>query len=527
MFHPEDAVPVAWLPGAHGFRLDDGAPWTARADVRFRRMHAGEAARRCVAGSFGIWRPSPRALAIGGAAMALALMLGSGVLLVQDDPPSGTGDGTTVASLAVGPVISPGLVPVPRPATGLAGDTGTMPADQAQDTEGGVEPTPEPVTLAALVPEVEERVVAIDSGDTLIDLLLGQGLARQDAHEAIRALARVYDPRLLRVGQELKLTFAAFSQDEQDRHLADLALDADVDRSVHITRSGDGTYFSHERRIPLTQEQVRAGGAINDSLYLTATRSGVTAQMTTQLIRALSYDVDFQRDIQPGDGLDLLFDRYVDADGKALRDGDVLYAQLRLRDRTLSVYRFTPKGQSEAEYFDGNGRSLRKALLRTPIDGARLSSGFGMRRHPVLGYTKFHRGLDFAAPTGTPIYAAGDGRVAKAGRFGSYGNYVRLEHDGGYATAYAHMSRIKAKPGQRVRQGQVIGYVGTTGRSTGPHLHYELMVNGTQINPAKKTMPIARALAGDDLRRFKERKRAVEQALARAPQVTAMVPQAR
>ena len=188
-----------------------------------------------------------------------------------------------------------------------------------------------------------------------------------------------------------------------------------------------------------------------------------------------------------------------------MRGGDLLYAGLSLSGEILDAFRFEPE-DGEVEYFDRTGRSLRKFLLRTPVDGARLSSTFGMRRHPILGYSRMHKGVDFAAPSGTPIYAAGSGRVVAAGRNGGYGNYIRVRHSGEYSTAYAHLSRFAKgiRPGQRVRQGQVIGYVGTTGRSTGPHLHYEVLRNDQQINPLEIKQPPTTQLAGADLERFNE-----------------------
>jgi murein DD-endopeptidase MepM/ murein hydrolase activator NlpD len=187
-----------------------------------------------------------------------------------------------------------------------------------------------------------------------------------------------------------------------------------------------------------------------------------------------------------------------------VRGGDLLYARLTLSGRDLEAYRFMlPDGS--VEYYDRTGKSLRKFLLRTPVDGARLSSRFGMRRHPILGYTRMHKGVDFAAPSGTPIYAAGNGKVTKAGRNGGYGNYVEIRHNGEYSTAYAHLSRFAKgmSPGQRVSQGQVIGYVGTTGRSTGPHLHFEVRRQGSQINPLKLKSVALGQLGGNDLERFK------------------------
>ena len=179
--------------------------------------------------------------------------------------------------------------------------------------------------------------------------------------------------------------------------------------------------------------------------------------------------------------------------------------------REIAIYRFEDR-HGRADFYDEKGRSIRKALLRTPMDGVRISSGFGMRRHPVLGYSKMHKGIDFAAPTGTPIYAAGDGVVEKGGRYSSYGNYVRIRHNNNIKTAYAHLSRYGSniRPGTRVKQGQVIGYVGTTGRSTGPHLHYEIMLNGAHVNPQSVKLPTMVTLDSGDMKKFKEMVRRLE-----------------
>jgi len=182
-----------------------------------------------------------------------------------------------------------------------------------------------------------------------------------------------------------------------------------------------------------------------------------------------------------------------------------------LRDHRIEVYRFTPS-DGRTDYFKPNGESIRRALLRTPIDGARISSGFGMRKHPILGYSRMHKGIDFAAPTGTPIFAAGDGVITQIGRNGGYGNYIRIRHNSRYSTAYAHISRFAKgiRKGSRVRQGQVIAYVGSTGRSTGPHLHYEVLVEGKQTNPRSIKLPTGQILEGEDLKAFQAAKTEID-----------------
>jgi murein DD-endopeptidase MepM/ murein hydrolase activator NlpD len=200
------------------------------------------------------------------------------------------------------------------------------------------------------------------------------------------------------------------------------------------------------------------------------------------------------------------------------RSGEILFAELRLSGVRHRLYRFKAEDR-RAEYFDYKGRSAQKALMKTPIDGARLSSGYGRRRHPILGYTRMHRGIDFAAPRGTPVYSAGNGTVVRAGRNGSYGKYIRIRHNGRYSTAYAHLNGYARglRKGRRVRQGQIVGYVGSTGRSTGPHLHYEILVGNRQVNPFRIKLPSGRRLGGRELKEFKAARDDIEQRLAGLP----------
>jgi murein DD-endopeptidase MepM/ murein hydrolase activator NlpD len=348
--------------------------------------------------------------------------------------------------------------------------------------------------------------VTVRRGDTLSDILDRAQIDAAQAHAVVQSLRGVYDPRRLKVGQELMITAAAARDGGAGRELMSLALDLDFDHQLRVTRGPDGSYSADKVERPQRRELVRRAGTIEDSLFLSADRADVPRGITIDLIRLFSWDVDFQRDIRAGDGFETLFEEVSLEDQSGdVRGGDLLYAGLSLSGEMFDAFRFEPE-DGEVEYFDRTGRSLRKFLLRTPVDGARLSSTFGMRRHPILGYSLMHKGVDFAAPTGTPIYAAGSGRVAAAGRNGSYGNYIRVRHSGEYSTAYAHLSRFAKglRSGQRVRQGQVIGYVGTTGRSTGPHLHYEVLRNDQQINPLKLKQPSATQLAGADLERFNQ-----------------------
>jgi murein DD-endopeptidase MepM/ murein hydrolase activator NlpD len=255
---------------------------------------------------------------------------------------------------------------------------------------------------------------------------------------------------------------------------------------------------------------VAAAGDIDLSLYAAAESARVPARVIVDLIRLYSFDVDFQRDIHAGDRFEVYYE-VLRSDGRQVQTGEILYARLTVGGRELPLYRFRHR-DGDVEYYNDKGESARKALMKTPIDGARLSSGFGLRRHPILGYTKMHRGIDFAAPTGTPIMAAGDGQVELAGWNGAYGRYVRVRHNSEFRTAYAHMTRIakSVRAGRRVKQGDIIGYVGTTGRSTGPHLHYEVLRGSKQVNPMGLKLPTGRTLSGAERTAFQKFKTTVE-----------------
>ncbi|MGB1361276.1 MAG: peptidoglycan DD-metalloendopeptidase family protein, partial [Alphaproteobacteria bacterium] len=255
---------------------------------------------------------------------------------------------------------------------------------------------------------------------------------------------------------------------------------------------------------PLVESQNSANGEITSSLYKAMEQNGVKRGAINDFINLFSFDVDFQRDIRKGDSFDVGFSEYTNQEGNFVRSGNIRYAELSVQGIRKRYYKYKASS-GRVDYYDSNGKSGRKALMKTPIEGARLSSSFGRRKHPVLGYTKIHKGTDFAAPRGTPIFAAGDGRIEYAGRNGSFGIYIRIRHNGSYKTAYAHMSGIAkgVRRGRSVRQGQVIGYVGTTGRSTGNHLHYEVYKNGRAINSRTMKLPSGKQLKGKELKEFK------------------------
>lgn len=384
-------------------------------------------------------------------------------------------------------------------------------------------PAPEPVVVPVIVevppaPEPRVELVEIESGDNLMDVLVRTGAERFDAHVAIQSLQGVYDPRRdLRVGDELTVTFdpvedsgtgSSTTADAVDYVLSGLRLPVAYDRNVTVDRNEDGGFVSREVLLELESEVVAVQGSIDSSLFVNARDAGVPISVLIELVKIFSFDVDFQRDIWRDDKFEVMFDRQLNPEGEVVNNGDILYAKLTLRGTELPLYRFE-NSQGDIDFFNEKGEGVRKALMKTPIDGARLSSRFGKRKHPILGFTRLHAGVDFAAPRGTPIYAAGDGNVVRASTFGGYGKYIKIRHNSTYSTAYAHLHGYARgiRSGARVRQGQVIGYVGSTGRSTGPHLHYEIHRDGKQINPLGLKLPSGEKLKGDRLAAFLEHRK--------------------
>ena len=352
---------------------------------------------------------------------------------------------------------------------------------------------------------VKEKIV-VRRGDTLMDILLRAGIPRAEAHEALTSLEEVYDPRKLRVGQHLDIELERAAENPDGTKLSMLSINLDFSNDLRLARAPEGGFDVRQTERELVRHTVTASSVIDNSLYLAARQAGVGDDALMELIRLFSWDVDFQHDVHTGDAFSIAYEEVATPDGAQSRVDHLIYASLSMRGRALEAYRFR-SADGMVGYYDSTGKSLRKWLMRTPVDGARLSSGFGKRRHPILGYTRMHKGVDFAASAGTPIYAAGDGVIAEIGRKGSYGNYIRIRHNGEYSTAYAHMKGFAKglKRGVRVGQGDVIGYVGSTGRSTGPHLHYEVLENGQQINPMKVKKQVVTRLEGSDLQNFRRR----------------------
>jgi murein DD-endopeptidase MepM/ murein hydrolase activator NlpD len=414
-------------------------------------------------------------------------------------------------------MVSPDMMNLPSAAT--------LPTEAVITSEPAPQPQAQTLAIAEIViapePSVPEpllKSVTIGQGDTLARVLDTSGVGQKPAFLAIQALSKNFDVRKLQVGQTVNLVFDGEQQDQ----LLELRIKPEVDKIVTTSRNDDGKFYSQVEILPLEKVMQRASGRIDNSLYMAMDKAGVAPEVIADLIMIFSFDVDFQREIREGDGFDLYYEQYLDDAGQVTKHGTILHGSLTLRGKPINLYHYVTSDDGRYDYYNEKGHSVRKALLRTPIDGARLTSRFGRRRHPVLGYTKMHRGADFGARRGTPIRAAGDGVIQRASRFGSFGKYVRIRHSGEFETAYAHMKGYAkgVRKGAKVKQGQIIGYVGTTGRSTGPHLHYEVHKNGKQVNPMGLKLPSGRKLNGPELASFQAMLLERKVAIAATPAAT-------
>ena len=271
--------------------------------------------------------------------------------------------------------------------------------------------------------------------------------------------------------------------------------------SVEI-RKYQNDFLLKENILQLYRKEVVVKNVIKNNLYSSAVDSGIEPNIIVEFARIFGFEVDFQRDIRKGDWFEILYEKFEDDNNKVRDTGKIIYASMYVNGEEINLYNFNFK--NDEEYYDIKGKSITKSLMKTPINGARLSSSFGMRKHPILGYNKMHRGTDFAAPSGTPIMASGSGTITRARWCGGGGNCVKIKHNSNYETIYAHMKAFAKgiREGKKVRQGQIIGYVGSTGLSTGPHLHYEVLVNGKKVNSQKLKLPSGKILKGDARKQF-------------------------
>ena len=289
------------------------------------------------------------------------------------------------------------------------------------------------------------------------------------------------------------------TKDKKDMEVLKINYPLSKTTFVNIDKRPDGLEVK-KNITQLFKKNIVVEGNIKNNLYSSAIKSGMEPNIIVEFARIFGFEVDFQRDIRKGDKFQVMYERYLDDRNKKIKTGKILFAYLDVNNQKIKLYRFGKK--NNYDFYDERGRSIRKALMKTPINGARLSSGFGNRKHPILGFTKHHNGTDFAAPTGTPVMASGNGTVIKAGWCGNGGNCVRIRHNSSYTTGYGHLSKFATKSGRRVRQGQIIGYVGNTGMSTGPHLHYTVSYNGKFINSQKLKLPSGKILKGEERKLF-------------------------
>ena len=337
-----------------------------------------------------------------------------------------------------------------------------------------------------LKPKFENIEYEIKTGDTLVSILNNLSVDKEEIQKVVKLLKKT-GTQNLHQNKMLKLTL---ENDENIKMISSILIPISKSRKLEIYKNFENnTFLKKEIVTNLEKKIVLKEGIIKSSLYKSATKEDISPNIIIEFARLYGFQVDFQRDIRKNDSFQLIYEIFVDEKGKIFENGNILYANLILRGQYNQLYYF-PKKKFDGHY-DENGKSVKKALMKTPINGARLSSSFGMRKHPILGYNKMHKGTDFAAPEGTPIMASGDGIITKVGWCGGGGNCVKIKHNKTYQTIYAHMKNFSnlAIPGNRVKQGQIIGYVGSTGMSTGPHLHYEVIENGKKINSQLLKLP--------------------------------------
>lgn len=359
----------------------------------------------------------------------------------------------------------------------------------------------DPYPYAAQSNEPELIIAKLEQDDFLISLLEKKGLSSNEVYGISRAIDKVYPVNLLRPGNEFYLYL-------QNKKLEHFVFRPNFEKTIFIDVI-DGGYNTREVISEYKSQRVGISGEISTSLYIDATKSGIPDRIVDQFTKIYEYSVDFQRDIRPGDKFTMYFDAYKNRKGDIVKTGDLLYTSFSPGDKKSEFWLFSNEKKTE-NFYDENGKTAKRRLRATPINGARISSGFGGRKHPILGYRKMHTGVDFAAPTGTPVLAAGSGTVEYAAWNGAAGKYIRIRHTDGYKTAYFHLSRINVSVGKYVKQDQIIGKVGSTGRSTGPHLHYEVILNGKKINPKRLSQLSGKPLGKAEMNKFNKRREEIE-----------------
>ncbi len=361
-------------------------------------------------------------------------------------------------------------------------------------------------TLSHLIKNLEPKYKKIDhkikSGETFDKILKGYFINQKEINKIKKTLQLKVDINKLNTKQSLHLNV-----DKTNNKIVEFTFQISNSQKIYLKRNIiDDSFDEKLVSIKLNTLIIYKENVILQSLYKSAVDQKIPVNIVIQFAGIYGFQVDFQRDIRKQDKFQIMYEIFVNENNELIETGEILFANLKLSGQDNSLYYFDKEG-SEGHY-DKNGKSVKKALMKTPINGARLSSPFGMRKHPIDGFNKMHRGTDFAAPMGTPIMASGDGIIKKAGWCGGGGNCIKIKHNSTYETVYAHMSKFARgiKNGVRVKQGQTIGYVGSTGKSTGPHLHYEVIVNGKKVNSQKLKLPSGKILKGEERKLFETKK---------------------
>lgn len=398
-------------------------------------------------------------------------------------------------------------------------DTQSPPADLTELAQQVT--TVSDTTVAA---EEKEDTLQVANGDTMMTILAKIGIQKEEATRAIEAIKRVYDLRDLKVDQEISVRYRK-DPSKSDIDLLSLSFKASHANEVMLEAGEDRVFIAKKYQIALHKIQKRVEGTIDSSFYAAALKKGVPANVIREAINALAYDINWQHDPTRGDPFTIVYDVYQDTSGNVARADNLKYVDFAPggKNNVRRVYRFQP-AKGVPGYYDANGVNVIRTLLQTPMDPSkmRLTSKFGRRNHPILGYSKHHKGVDFGAATGTPVRAAGDGVIVRASYWGHYGNYIMIKHNGEFSTGYAHLSRMKVKVGQKVKQNQIIGSVGATGRTTAPHLHYEVIRKGVHVNPQSiKLLPTTK-LSAKDLVDFRRVKSQIEKEVTELPSSSQM-----
>ena len=376
--------------------------------------------------------------------------------------------------------------------------------EQAKQIEGNLENIYLKKTIQEITNNLEPRFTKVNylskAGDTYQSIIDNLIIDKKEKKLLLNTILKEKSLKILRINQMFTFKFDNLS----NYKILEFKIQTDNKNEIYFYKTENSNDFiSKKIKKNFTKRLFYKETIIISSLFNSAIKLGIKPNVIIEFARLYGFQVDFQRDVWKNDSFQIIYEEFVNDNNKVVDTGEIIFANLKLQNSDLQLYKHEYE-ENKIDYFDENGKSIKKTLMKTPINGARLSSSYGKRKHPILGYTKMHLGTDFAAPKGTPIMASGDGKVTKAGWCGGGGNCIKIKHNSTYQTVYAHMSKFGRgiKKGVRVKQGQIIGYVGSTGLSTGPHLHYEVIENGKKINSQKLKLPSGKILKGEERKKF-------------------------